>query len=426
MAAAPVSVANSLMLPGRFSQPRISSGFAIKKTAAANPFIEVPNQYQLLGNGAFTAGMFFRDALRNYIISVPNNVSPQNSRYDYVFIPSDLGLLNVILSGQTLQLKPQYLALNGSFTFAPHGKYMYAGQFGDRVAVWFDSNTKLTIQLDTTTLADEVLVTAYAWDGRKMQEYSSVSQGAITLNTDTDVFTANDCGYYSFDITYTSTAGASITVTQASITNYVASELIFGHHPMPGVDDNFDDTKSLRVPAYGITMRNSTAAEYLNGQATACMMSKGDDPLKYFNDAFPLDAMYQQIASLKDAQTLSFKNSFYTYLRPNEITDLDYIDLGAKDVQFGEAFPTDSYAYFSLKPEAGWLIVVVQTVAQTVSVAGTSSQFRLEYGIQFDTTNTWFMTRVPDTDPDQVVSACKLLARQPLVLQGEGKDVSPL
>lgn len=421
------AIANSMMLPGRFPQPRLSSGFAIKKTAAANPYIEIPNQYQVLGNGAFAAGMFFRDALRNYIVAVPNNVTPQNSRYDYVFLPDSLNEPNAIVSGQTLQLVPQYLAHSSLFpNFAPHGTYMYAGQAGGRIGVWFDSNTKLTTQVDTTTLNDELSIAIYQWDGRKWKLYYTTPLAAITLNTDTDVFVAYDCGYYSFDFTYVSTAGSQIVITQASITNYIASELIWGHHSMPGVDDNFDDTKALRVPSFGVTMRNSTAAEFLNGQATVCMMSKGDDPLKYFNDAFPLDSLYQQVASLKDSQVLPFKNSFYTYLRPNEISDLEYIDLGAKDVQFGESFPTDSYGYFSLKPEAGWLILVVQTVAQTVSIAGTTSQFRLEYGIQFDTTNTWLATRKPEVDTEPLNAACRLLATQPLLFQGEGKDVPAL
>jgi hypothetical protein len=425
-------VARSLVLPEQQPAFHISDGFAARKTAVANPFSEYAITPQPLGgNGnAYFAGFFFRDPLRAAMIVDPNP-SSANCRYDFVFTTSVTGTSEVapaVPPGQTVWIQPNYLLHNPYVsTYAPHGSILYCGENGSDVFVWIDFNVYLNIQTGSVTTANnQVTLSLWSWNGRQKIKYGD-------YNVDCHVnqlqrFQVLDPGYYAISVSGVGSGGsdstAAVQFSNVFLDGYNACYQIWAHKPLPGFDDNYVATKEIRIQSIGVTWRNTTAFEYLNGQATIVQMSKGDDPQYYVNDGFPLNILYTTLSGLKNAQTTSFKKSLYTYIKPLCSDDFKYLRPSVTDVAFGSSFETGQVGYFSLRPAASWVALVAQVLYPSGGgVGSTATQFRHTCGIEYETTNNWRATKEPDVDESALSDACKELATLPQIFDDEGSKI---
>ena len=413
-------VVGSFVLPSRFSALRVSTGFGAAQTAVANPYKEYPITPQNLGQNSYLAGFFFRDALRASMIVDPN-VNALDAKYDLV--TNDV-LDAYFAPGVTRAIVPAYWQRDATYsTYAPHDDFLYCGENGCCVGTWVDFGCALNINTGASTIAanGDVSVNTYYWDGRNFHLYSNTSFTSAAPGTLLQVPIA-DPGYYKWEVVVKGSAN-SFTYGAVYLNGYNNCNEIWGHHALQGLEDNYQDTQALQVQVVGVTCRNTTSNQYMNGQASVVQLSKNKDPLEFVNNGNPLSQLYSQLTGLKGSAVQTFKTSFYTYLKTLEPKDLDFLYPFSTNTAYGQSIPTGTVGYFQLRPRAGWLAVAAQFSSGTSTVAATSTQFRVEWGLQFETTNTWLATGSEEVSAAQLDQALRVVARLPQLVEGSAADL---
>lgn len=410
-----LAIARSVVLPGKSDQVRISDGFGASKTAVAAPYIDVPHPYKTSGTNSYAALMMFRDPFRNYIYYDPNTA---NSNSKYVWMGNwDTPQYNagfVVAPGATIRFTPDKWDIDPVQTYQPHGERLYCGS-EDRVYTWIDRGCTVTFHVASDTaavLVNTAFIIGYYWRGENGQ-VDIITAIPATAADGTFTITPSYMGYYAFEAVGLDGANTT-TLDSAWITGYGSAHGVWCHRAVPGLEDNITQTKSLRQLGIATTFRNTTAQQYLNGQACVALMGKGSDPLNIMDSHVngPDSSLFQAQSAVAGSTVRSFKDSFYVYVPPLQMEDLDFFTLNPSVLDNGNSLMIGTYP---MKPLRSWIIVTLLVSAPDTGVPGTSSQFRLEESVEFCSLDTWKTLRRPEADEEDAQAACKAVARIPYV-----------
>jgi hypothetical protein len=422
-------VAMSLAQPGKNPAFRLNDGYSAAKSAVANTYQEILNNWSPTGTNVYMAGFFFRDPLRWAMIADSNPLT-LDSEYTALW-GTDNTFAPAVPPGTEMQVQPDYWFNNAGYAtneWQPHGPKLYSGQWGSDVFTWFDANVNLQFVNSAQEMPEGTAgANIFFWTGQTKRLYVTLyftSAGVWAANA---VFNYKvlDPGYYVIelfnrDVTSAAAVNTAPLSVGINLNGYNLCNLVWRQLTLPDYDANSSSTTSIRMQSKGVTLRNTTAYEYENGRACIKQMNKGDDPLHYVNDGFPLSQLFNEVSALQDAQTVTFKKSLYFYLKPHEWSDFQYQYSTATNVPYGNAFPYNNSGYFTMKPQNDWLLVVAQVSAATNGIStATTSQLRIEDGVQFLTNNTWQATDVAVVSQRMIEEACFELQRVPQIYAGE-------
>lgn len=415
-----LSIAKSIVLPGPADPVRVNEGFNATKTSAANPFIDLALPFAVTGSTSFATMMLFRDPMRNLVFWDPN-ASDSDANYVTSFGDNNWDNPTIITKGSRAPFAPTRWDVDTSvLSYKPHGDVLYCACEGDKQFFWLNAENSVTFTLNDVgaILVNTTYCNVYYWDGDNANNIwkggilipATAASGSFTL-TSSDIGNTNSYGglYAAFEFYTLDTATAQVQIVSATISNFTDSG-VWCHRSLPDFDNNVSQTKSLRIVGIGGTVRNTTAQQYLNGQAYIKMMPRGTDPQDILG--FPASvSTSSSISSQQNSVVQSFKQSFYTFLPPLQVEDLDF-NITDTSATLTVTTATKSYR---LKAKRSWMLVQVIVAAPDVGVPGTNAQLRLEESIEFCSNNNWLAVRNADSSEKDVDAACRAVAKLPFV-----------
>lgn len=402
-------IVKSMLLPEEYGAIRMKDAFTNVKTAVANPFDEIPNNWTTPDSSgvSWMAGLLFRGTLLNAMILDAN---PNSSTYTYLWSLSDGTTTISIPANSQRKFAPIYAS--ASTSYRPHGDTLWNqfDQNGDPY-FWCDASVetgpayKGTISI-TKTGAWTGSATLYKYDGSQGQEVAvkDITSGdpltvTFSLADPSDV-PGGGPGLYRVELMNDSAVTGTFTVSYSNAGGHTVWQQLV----LPGYENNVNNVSNIRIIGAAVKWRNTTSDQYVNGRVAAVQFGKGQSVQEVISGG--PSGMFQFISGVREGVTRDFKRGFYGFLKPAEDNDLAYNR---------PLTANTSLVWSGGEPAAkrsGFLAFVAQVVSGNGAPA-TNTQMRRSVAVEYQTNNLWAEVRNPSSDRRVWEQACATIAMIP-------------
>lgn len=390
-----------LISPGAVEPLRYASPFSTAATAVVRPWTAYPAGWlttsfdgdlqQLPADTYFAA--FFRDPYRAYV-AYDANSSTANDQYDFVFVDETSGGWGyeaTIPAGVTMNFKPVAALWNSSGStgqYKPHGPYYYPGRWDDQYMLWIDKGSKLKLNITEASDSGSFVFELHSFTTKYNPTVASVIVTPGVGGDGTATYNITESAYYSVSVTESipSAKFSANIVNDTGISHY-------GHHFLPGFDDNVYSVQALRLSALAIMFSPRASPLNLQGEIFAAQVP-ASAPWITYTDANTIDSAQGRGRKLA-------KQGIYAWLRPTQPSDWNFVET-MKFTSTNEI----ADGYFNLKGHSEYLALL----ATCTDTQGRDNRVTAWWGGEYRTKDSWRTLGVPTVSSqafDEALEAMK-------------------
>jgi hypothetical protein len=407
-------IAKAIVCPKEFPGLRWASSYNGYKTAVASPFDEYNATFQGSSTLSYpclpatdSCFFLFRCPERAAIYYDPNLIGNTYSYSLYSvsdnapltgFTPGTTWTTSALPTGATMKINPLYLQSNSSYK--PHDSIMFCCRDQtNRNMFWLDNSGNLSIAGNVTALQVGEVVTfmLYKW----------TAEGPVLLYSQTATFVGNNftavfinvpAGYYYVDYIHNNNSNYPVTFNIGPI-SISCSGSVWCHRPLPGYCSNVLNTPSTRVYAASVMFSNEASLNSKQGKIAGVQVSGRN----WFDFVNTTNSSFSNIASCEGSVTKTADTGMYAWMQPVQASDFEM----RKDVTQANGALVNSF--YPIRPSEGFILVY----ASITNYAGQDGIWKRTYGVEFDTTNNWFLKEDRRPSTEDISNALKILRNVP-------------
>jgi hypothetical protein len=259
-------------------------------------------------------------------------------------------------------------------SYQPHGSIMFGGTVKSQPSgryFWLDQATTVTLTGTVAAAAFPVTISLYLneWSAFGYEARKRVDI-AVVLDTDPVEWTVPipESGYYS--LTMISNLAAELTVASSGFTG---NKDFFGHHCIPGLENNGYAANALRITAASLMYSNNAPLLNLQGKVSMVQLSQGTNWMNFIGQ-------FSLISKATDAVTMSIEKGIYGWIKPTQTDDFNFtsnIVYNQTGDIIDSTYPIDNPLPFLL------------CYAQVALASGQDGYWTISDGVEYITTDNW-------------------------------------
>jgi len=286
--------------------------------------------------------------------------------------------------------------------YQPHGPVWYAGASASKTRRWYwmERNSVLAITYTPSLTADTYFnLSRWSPEGEDNTVYQIGVIHDVAATPSTNNLTVAESGYYAVALTSTGQGNFDFTsVTLSGVTS------VWCHRSAPGVSKNIASTAGMRINATALMYSNDASPLYREGKISMLQAPQGDFWLNYVGKiSNPPASGFQSVSSSQTSITLVGSKGMYGFLKPTQFADFDFKSY--YNIWQGNLVD----CYYPLLNESSFLVLY----AQITTALGQDGRISCYFSMEFLTTDTWRVTRSPESTPKEFDDALALLESIP-------------
>jgi hypothetical protein len=335
-----------------------------------------------------------RNPLRSIIYFDKTALSPW--AYEAVFnnLDGTVSTNYVLNNGWVGVLPIGYLQIDSASTSQPHGPVLYCGATDeDGSWIWMDTANILHIGFATLNAVAGISFIIDQWNGRNLGAIDDFVLDDGQPNYD---FSAPASGYYRVRCINAGGIDGSDPPFNIALQQGEAA-YCYHHLPIPGIAAKALSVQALRILAYSILYQNSAANIQKSGYLYGAQIPKSRNWMEFATQD------PSTITELPQTATKLAETGMYGWCKPAQIEDFDLKT--PFEFKNGALFS----GMFPLQEESDFLLVRAE-----ISIPeGRAGKFTFAYGLNFETTDTWFAVKQPTGSVGLYDKSLENLAKQP-------------